>query len=354
MDAVHPCCNFQLRPWVTLMRILAVDDDPLQLQLLEAILEDAGYSDVTTATSAAIALRMILNKVAPFECLLLDIQMPELDGIDLTRTIRFLPEYEETPIIMVTAMSERSYIDRAFVAGAFDYITKPYDKLELTTRINNAVLLSDSSRQEVENQRTIQNLKQREAASHRFTLEAPVPIEGIANVVDVLRLQNYLLQLGRLEYSQTDAIAFRIAEFPELHKRIDHSELYGILSDVAEAIAKSFVGCYFLVSYIGYGVFVCVFARANAVVDESILQTVQAHVEAFELEHPNGDRLFVSITGGHRVSGELSLFSDKSGLIDRALRGVGLPSGSTNRLEEKVGGDGLMQKLRGWIYETQT
>lgn len=336
-----------------IMKILAVDDDPLQLKLLEAILEEEGFSDVATATSAAIALRMMLNEDMPFECLLLDIQMPELDGIDLTRIVRSLPHYESTPIIIVTAMSERSYIDRAFAAGAFDYITKPFDKLELTTRVRNAVQMRENSRLEAENRKTIQDLRQREENSHRFSLAAPLSLDGIPNVVDVLRLQNYLLQLGRLEYSQTDAMAFRISEFPELHRSIDHAELYEIVSDVAEAIAESFAGCSFLISYMGYGVFVCVFARANAVVDEGILQTVQAHVDAYELEHPNGGRLTVSIAGGHRVSGELALFSDKSHLLDRALRDVGLPAGSTVRIAEKSGGS-LVQKLKGWISETTT
>ena len=352
MDAVHPCCNYQLCCRVKVMRILAVDDDPLQLKLLEAILDEAGYSDVTIATSAAVALRTLLNEEAPFECLLFDIQMPELDGVDLTKILRFLPEYSETPIIMVTAMSERNYIDRAFAAGAFDYITKPYDKLELTTRIRNAVQLGESSRNEVESKRTIQKLRQSAEASYRFNLETPITIEGVPNVVDVLRLQNYLLQLNRLQYAQTDAMAFRIVEFPLLHARIDHSELYGILSDVADAISKSFVGCSFLASYMGHGVFVCVFARTNAVVDEGILQNIQAHVDAFGLEHPDGGRLVVSIAGGHRMSGELAFFFYLMRVVDSALHDAGLRSDSSKHLGKNIGGDGLIQKLRSWISET--
>lgn len=117
------------------MKILAVDDDPCLLDLLKAVLENSGYSDVLTCSSPTKALEMMKLDGADFDCLLLDIQMPEMDGIELCRRVRAIPGFEETPIIMITAMTEKSYIARAFMAGATDYIAKPFDVIEIGARI---------------------------------------------------------------------------------------------------------------------------------------------------------------------------------------------------------------------------
>jgi len=126
------------------MKILAVDDDTLILDLLTTVLSNTGHKGVEVSSSAPKALQMVQRSDTPFDCLLLDIQMPDMDGIELCRAIRTVPGYEETPIIMLTAMTERSYIEEAFLAGATDYITKPFDVLEISARIRVAAKLSEA------------------------------------------------------------------------------------------------------------------------------------------------------------------------------------------------------------------
>ena len=117
------------------MRILAVDDDTHILEVLEAVLLDSGYQEVVTTASPLDALRIATNSTEIFDCLLLDIQMPEMDGIALCRRMRMIRGYEEIPIVMLTAMTEREYVARAFEAGATDYLTKPFDVLEIGARL---------------------------------------------------------------------------------------------------------------------------------------------------------------------------------------------------------------------------
>ncbi len=124
------------------MKILAVDDDTCILDLLKAVLESSGYSDVTICASPLLALSMVKQEGTRFDCLLLDIQMPEMDGIKLCRKVRAVTGYEDTPIIMLTAMTEKSYIERAFIAGATDYIVKPFDVIEIGARIRIASKLN--------------------------------------------------------------------------------------------------------------------------------------------------------------------------------------------------------------------
>jgi len=117
------------------MKILAVDDDTIALDMLVLALAQAGHKDVTTCTAPIEALRTLERGDIRFDCLLLDIQMPNVDGIELCAKIRGLPDYQDTPVIMLTAMLDKSYIERAFYAGATDYITKPFDPFEIGARV---------------------------------------------------------------------------------------------------------------------------------------------------------------------------------------------------------------------------
>ncbi len=117
------------------IRILAVDDDPFIRSLVPIVSENAGYSEVTTVSSGQLALDAIARTEAPYDCLLLDISMPGMDGIELCKTIREIPSYRNTPIVMLTGMRDMKSMDSAFQAGATDYVTKPFDVIELGARL---------------------------------------------------------------------------------------------------------------------------------------------------------------------------------------------------------------------------
>lgn len=103
------------------MRILIVDDDRLFLELVSVNLEKKGLADLTFAVSAEDALKVIDKQIVPFDCVLLDIVMPDIDGIELCTNLRQRPEYRTTPIIMITASQSAKQMDCAFEAGATDF-----------------------------------------------------------------------------------------------------------------------------------------------------------------------------------------------------------------------------------------
>ncbi|WP_286884324.1 PP2C family protein-serine/threonine phosphatase [Aneurinibacillus sp. UBA3580] len=130
------------------MKILLVDDEPGILALLERVLRHAGYHDLITAESASTALTYIHN--TSIDLILIDIMMPNIDGITACRRIREHPAYIDTPIIMLTAFDNRTHLSRAFEAGATDYITKPISIEELLARVRNALrfkLMLDASKE---------------------------------------------------------------------------------------------------------------------------------------------------------------------------------------------------------------
>jgi PleD family two-component response regulator len=114
--------------------------------LAEAALLSAGYTDVVTAGSAWEALKILdvsgtADLPLPVDLVLLDIMMPEMDGIEACARIRHDVRYSDFPIIMVTALDDMDNLANAFVAGATDYVTKPINRVELVARVRAALKL---------------------------------------------------------------------------------------------------------------------------------------------------------------------------------------------------------------------
>ena len=111
--------------------ILAVDDQPQNLRLLNAVLSPHGYR-VITATSGEEAVES-LGQTVP-DLVLLDIVMPGIDGYEVCRRIRSNPATEFLPVIMITASGDQEKIS-AIQAGADDFVSKPFNQGELLARV---------------------------------------------------------------------------------------------------------------------------------------------------------------------------------------------------------------------------
>lgn len=128
------------------MSILIVDDSRDSLLLLEKILKSEGYKDILRAASAKEVFHLLQmddpsNANVQIDLILLDILMPEIDGIAVCHRIKECNIYRDIPIIMVTAVTDVKDLQKAFAAGAIDYITKPFNKVELLTRIRSVLKL---------------------------------------------------------------------------------------------------------------------------------------------------------------------------------------------------------------------
>lgn len=108
--------------------ILIVDDNPLNLKLVDYLLTAKGYV-VITATNAEEALEL-LNRVT-INLILMDLQLPGMDGLELTRMLKADPKYLKTPIIAITAYAMKGDKEKALAAGCDGYIAKPIDTRKL-------------------------------------------------------------------------------------------------------------------------------------------------------------------------------------------------------------------------------
>jgi len=123
-------------------RILVCDDEPQILRALRVILRDAGY-EVVTAATAEEALDAVA--VRPPHAAILDLLLPDGNGIEVTRSIR---EWSEMPILVLSAVGEEAEKVRALEAGADDYVTKPFSPPELIARLKAALRRAGSKEAE--------------------------------------------------------------------------------------------------------------------------------------------------------------------------------------------------------------
>ena len=124
--------------------VLAVDDTPNNLKLLQMVLEQAGYK-VRLATSGAMALTSVQTK--PPDLILLDMNMPEMDGKEVCRRLKADSSTQDIPIIFLTVAQEISEKVQAFEVGAVDYLTKPFSPPEMLARISTHLRLRNLQRQ---------------------------------------------------------------------------------------------------------------------------------------------------------------------------------------------------------------
>ena len=111
-------------------RILHVEDNPDDLMLMELAFRKAGADvRIETATDGNKAIQMLQNGLGtvPPACLLLDVKLPILSGLDVLAWIRNQPQLKRLPVIMVTSSFLRDDINRAYELGANSYLTKPSD-----------------------------------------------------------------------------------------------------------------------------------------------------------------------------------------------------------------------------------
>ncbi|MGZ4779060.1 MAG: hybrid sensor histidine kinase/response regulator [Thermoanaerobaculia bacterium] len=118
--------------------ILVVDDNEGNRALAQNTLEDEGYR-VTIARGGAEAIASF--EAAPPDCILLDVRMPDIDGLTVCEQIRSMPHGSDTPVIFLTAQRDIETFDRALRAGGDDFLTKPVLPTELVVRVQTALKL---------------------------------------------------------------------------------------------------------------------------------------------------------------------------------------------------------------------
>lgn len=244
------------------LRYLATDDDPAFLMVLGQMMAALGRTPPVTANSGPEALALLSDPAEQIDCILLDFQMPGMDGIEVCRRIRELPHHRDTPVMMVTTLNGRNHVDAAFAAGATDYLTKPLDRIELEARLGMMERLV-AERRQVRELRAIvdQATRSREV---RFEFADAVDLKDCHATLDFHALRNYPHTLNRMSLQSQMAVGFRIVGAERAFARLRPAEFIDYLTDVGDCIGAALKRFHFKLAYAGNGEFVACLDRTDA------------------------------------------------------------------------------------------
>ncbi|MCC2379737.1 fused response regulator/phosphatase [Bacillus wiedmannii] len=161
------------------MSILIVDDNPVNIFVIEKILKQAGYQDLVSLNSAQELFEYIQfgkdsSRHNEIDLILLDIMMPEIDGLEVCRRLQKEEKFKDIPIIFVTALEDANKLAEALDIGAMDYITKPINKVELLARMRVALRLKSELNWHKEQEENLRNELDLATQVQRNLLSSPL------------------------------------------------------------------------------------------------------------------------------------------------------------------------------------
>jgi two-component system cell cycle response regulator len=201
-------------------RILIVDDKEANLRLLERVLRNAGYSAVESTTNPATVYELHRNN--HYGLILLDLQMPGIDGFQLMNDLKTIEKDGYLPVLVVTAQPNQNL--RALQAGAKDFVSKPFDMAELLLRIRNMLEV---------------RLLHEAAGNHAKILESLAlndPLTGLANRRLLEDRMSMALVHARRNKSAMAMLYLDLDGFKEINDTLGHGAGDELLKTVAERL----------------------------------------------------------------------------------------------------------------------
>lgn len=301
------------------MKILAVDDDTDFLSVFRAVLDGLGYTDLVTAGSGEEALELIGQAATGFDCFILDIQMPGMDGIELCRRIRSLDLYKDTPIVMNTVVGDREFIDAAFAAGATDYLTKPVDQVEIKARLG---VIEKLVAERLRAQIALASPGTDAFAAPSYGFMDGIPLKRVDGAIDMLAMGNYLKTLGMFRALSVCAVGVRVVNARQIHD-LEGGYVFGeVMIDVATCLSDCLKPSHRMISYAGGGVFVCILPRSEIAAPEMLADQLRQYVLEFQGIYDDLDIQLPDVTVGPPVNVRASHLGTPTRIIDEAIASV--------------------------------
>ena len=289
------------------MKILVVDDTNYMRNTFKDALNKAGYEDILTVDSGEQALELLgisggkeVSDPIDVGCILMDIVMPGMDGIEACRKIKAASGYEMTFIIMVTGKGDINQLKLAFDAGATDYIRKPVHEIELLSRVNTVLKLRDEMLERIEKEealkRIVDQLKESNVALEKLSFR-----DGLTGLSNKFHLEQRLFSEWRRALRYRNPIAFILIDIDFFKKYV---ELYNLnegdecLKKIARDLSTRMHRPADIVARIDIDQFAVLLPDTPEVGAVKVAEMLRNSVANLNIEHSGssvGDRVTVSV-----------------------------------------------------------
>jgi CheY-like chemotaxis protein len=219
--------------------------------------------------------------------------------------------------MMNTVMTDHSWIEASFDAGATDYLTKPIDTLEIRARMGVIGQLVEEKRRRESERAAQREVLAVDQPSYGF-LDG-IPMKSVAGSMDLLSMRNYLKALGPFRALSVVAVAIHVTNAREIHD-LEGGYVFGeVMVDLAHCIPECFPGDQFKLAYCGGGTFVCLVPRSDFIGSENLSYRLQEVLQDFESVYDVLDYRAPQVTVGTPASVGFGGIRSPQRVIDFAI-----------------------------------
>jgi diguanylate cyclase (GGDEF)-like protein len=291
--------------------ILIVDDSKHIQKQIEVFLKSGGYSNLLFADTAQKAFELLGMEPAgnasnSVDLILMDIKLPEMDGVEACRRIKSVEQLKDIPIIMVTAEDANEVLQLAFDARAIDYIKKPINKVELIVRVGSVLKIKQEIDEQIKREKELLKLTELLEETNQKLQQANEMLRQISrtDVLTGIANRRHFEDLSRNEWKRAcrlsrpvSVVLMDIDFFKNYNDTYGHQRGDDCLKQVAVALSRALKRPSDMIARYGGEEFVAFLMDTDKNGAIMVAETMQSYVNSLNIPHkssPVSDRVTVS------------------------------------------------------------